>query len=104
MNDIWRYAVRRDGDVGMVVLSGELDISARDALLEVVTAEVDRPGVREVRLDLAAVTFLDSTIMSVLVNAYLKAQDLGRGFTIMGQSGIVQRSLETAGLAQLLTP
>jgi anti-anti-sigma factor len=104
MNDGWDYTVSREADACTVMLSGELDMSAHDTLLEIVTAEVGRPGVRAVRADLSAVSFLDSSIMSVFVNAYLKAQDLGRSFTVAGQTGIVQRNLNTAGLLQLLAP
>jgi len=104
MNDVWGYLVDREAVECTVVLSGELDMAARDALLDVLTAELDRPGVRGVHVDLTAVSFLDSTIMSALVNAYLTAQEGGRSVTIGGATGMVRRSLDTAGLLRLLAP
>jgi anti-anti-sigma factor len=104
MNDIWGYTVGREAVTATIELSGELDLSVRDPLLDVVTAEVERQDTKTVRVDLAAVTFLDSTIISVLISAYLKAQDLGKEFAIAGQSGLVQRILDTAGLSDLLAP
>jgi anti-sigma B factor antagonist len=101
--EIWDYDVRRTGDVSTVVLSGELDVGARDTLTDVLLAEVERPGTSAVTIDLGGVTFLDSTTMSVLIKAYLTAEADGRRLTVDGAGGLVRRNLETAGLLDLLS-
>ncbi|GIE91647.1 STAS domain-containing protein [Actinoplanes regularis] len=101
---IWTHTVDRNADECTVVLGGELDLSIRDALLDVFTAQLEQPGTSVVRVDLAAVTFLDSTILSVFVNAYQKAQGLARRFTVINPRGLPQRSLEATGLLRLLSP
>ena len=79
-------------------VEGEIDMataSAFDAALEAL------PGT--LRLDLSAVTFLDSSGVSVLVRHYQQRCQDGSGFTIISLSPIVRRVLEVCGLLELLT-
>jgi anti-anti-sigma regulatory factor len=43
-----------------VVLSGEIDMSVHEAVLAVFLSEINEPDTTIVRVDLTAVTFLDS--------------------------------------------
>jgi anti-sigma B factor antagonist len=103
VSEIWTYAVTRAGDDVTVVLSGELDISAKDTIEAVLIAEIERVETSTVHVDLSGVSFLDSTAMSALVRAYLTAQEQHCGFAVTGAIGIVRRSLQTTGLLALLS-
>lgn len=63
-----KLSVQEDGAVAVVAASGELDLefadSLRDHLNEAIAAEPERLVV-----DLSGVTFVDSTILGVLVGA-----------------------------------
>jgi anti-sigma B factor antagonist len=91
-------------DKGIVVAkaTGEVDIATsgllRDGLLRVLTDEERRRLV----VNLASVTFMDSTGIGVLVGIWRRVQD-GRGaLALAAPSPQVQRTLNTAGLAKVL--
>jgi anti-anti-sigma factor len=98
---LWRHTVSHHHGQAVVVLAGELDISATDALRDLLD-EISQH--EDVTVDLAAVTFLDSTIISVRVRAYLTAQDAERRFAVSEPSPATRRILTVAGVLELLTP
>ena len=93
----WPGFVITRGDQGIVV-EGELDM-ATAPLLEADLAEVNGP----VRLDLAGLTFLDSTGASALVRLYHRCQADGCTLHLARCSRPVERVLRILGLYDLLT-
>jgi anti-sigma B factor antagonist len=91
------------GDHLQVLVRGELDLQAaprlRTALLEV-TTQRDAP---QIEVDLSAVTFIDSTGVSVILQAWQRVNESGGRLVLCATSRPVARVLETAGLADLLT-
>jgi anti-anti-sigma factor len=55
-----------------------------------------------VMLDLAAVTFIDSTGLSALMDAHFAAQRNGWDFSVRHPSAAVRRVVELAGVGQVL--
>jgi anti-sigma B factor antagonist len=86
----------------VVVLAGECDLSVRDALTEALTDAVDRAPV--VVVDLAAVTFLDSSGVHALVTAHRAARAQDRRVYVAGAVGVVADVLELTGVGELLSP
>jgi len=90
------------GAVATVRVEGDLDtasVGELDAVLERVVAA----GATDLRLDLDAVPFMDSTGLSALISARTKLE--GRGeVTIERASGSVRRTIEIAGLEVFLRP
>jgi anti-sigma B factor antagonist len=92
----------RRGDELIVTLAGDIDAACRERISEFVQLEVDAcPGV--LVLDMAAVTFVDSSGLAMLVKAH-------RGVTANGGTVIVRspseqfcRLLEITGLDQYVT-
>ena len=86
---------RRDGGV-VVSLAGELDLynaeEVRHALLDTLA---ESPEVLVV--DLAEVTFIDSTALGVLIEARSRMSDRG-GFRLAAPGLEVRRALEVSGL------
>jgi anti-sigma B factor antagonist len=84
-----------------VTVRGDVDLRTVDQLsqeLHVATAQE-----RDVVIDLAGVTFLDSTGVRALVEAYRSAQQKGRGLYVRGARHWVARVLEVTGVAHLLS-
>jgi anti-sigma B factor antagonist len=91
---------RRDGVVE-VTPSGELDLavaaSLRDALEHALGS-----GAAAVRVDLSAVTFVDSTGLNVFVDAWRQARALDVSFVLTGPAANVRRVFDITNLGELL--
>ncbi len=89
----------RDGNV-VLRLSGDIDLSAKslfqERLAEVIAANDD-----DVVVDLADVSFIDSTGLAVLLDARQELEGPGRKLLIARPSVRVTRALEAAGLDAL---
>src|SRR4051794_38107819 len=94
-------AAEQDGDVVRVALSGELDVSTAPSVEERLM-ELEEGASAGVVLDLRDVGFIDSTGLSLLINAHSRAQKAGRRVTIVPGSGASRRILETTGLRSRL--
>lgn len=80
--------VETDSD-GTILLSGELDMATVKRLEETI-AEVVRPG-RPIVIDMAALTYIDSSGLGLLVRTY---QQTGERVVICNPSRQVHRVLE----------
>ena len=92
-------AVSHRGDVCVLTVTGELD-AATTAELE---SAIDSSGANaaSVELDMAGVSFIDSSGLRTLVMARQTAEEVDRSFTITGSSKAVDRLLELTGLESL---
>ena len=92
-------ADRADGVT--VVATGEIDLLAaphlRTALLD-----ATQSGSAEVAVDLSDTSFIDSTGLSVIVQAWRRAEADGHRLVVVAASPPVTRVLTTSGLAELL--
>jgi anti-anti-sigma factor len=82
------------------VLHGELDIATAPELIAMLT-RLRRLG-RAVALDLAEVTFIDSTGLTALIDAHRDAESEGRQFSVRRASPAVRRVVELAGVGRVL--
>jgi anti-anti-sigma factor len=89
-------------DRAVVALAGECDLTVRDELTSVLLAAVDKAPV--VMVDLAALSFLDSSGIHALVTAYHAARDGGRALYAVNATGVVAHVLELTGVGELLSP
>jgi anti-sigma B factor antagonist len=88
--------IRNEGDAAVVVLSGDVDLESspqvRAALLECVSAR------RTVVVDMMAVTYIDSSGVASLVEAFQSARKSSTRFVLARVSGAAMRVLELARL------
>ena len=90
-------SVRQDG-VLRVALTGDLDVTTAAPIEErLIALEEDDPPDRVV-LDLRGLRFIDSTGLSLLINAHSRGRKAGRSVTVVSGSGPPRRILETTGL------
>ncbi|MEU8231843.1 STAS domain-containing protein [Actinoplanes sp. NPDC048967] len=90
--------------MSLVILSGEVDMSAEDELAEILLAEVALPGISCVQIDLDAVEFLDSSAINVLVRVFNAAHEAGRELHLVRAHQTPLKVLEMTGLMPLLAP
>jgi anti-anti-sigma factor len=101
---MWQYRSLRDTDAQIVTLSGELDLAAEQNLTEVLLPLTGRPGITAIHVDMAAVTFLDAAIITVLVKANMAATRASRQFRVLRPHRRVRRVLTITGVLPLLSP
>ena len=83
-----------------LVVNGELDIATAPELVDLL-ARLRHHG-HAVTLDLAEVTFMDSTGLTTLMDAHLQAQENGWSFSVRRPSAAVRRVFELAGVGRIL--
>jgi len=98
-----RIAIDRGDEVAVVVVEGEHDVYTAPSLSEQLDMLLDE-GIPFV-IDLTPATFVDSSVLRVLLEARRRAEEGGVGFAVaLGQdeSGPVRRVLDITGLVPVL--
>lgn len=90
-------SVRADDEVVCLSLAGDLDLSTVPALQEALDAAEALAPV-DLVLDLAGLSFLDSSGLHCIVRAHERAQKEGRRVVLGPGSSSVQRVLELTGM------
>lgn len=90
-----------DGTMVVDVL-GEVDFGAGAALRDLVLAQVRTGRPRSVTVDLAQVTFLDSSTLGVLLALQESVRAAGVSFAVVNPSPLAARVLEVTGLRDAL--
>lgn len=88
------------GRVALVTPAGELDVADAPALRRALRA-ASGSGVALVVVDLARVTFVDSTVLGVLLEAH-RALAQPRRLVVAGAQGLPLRTLQLTGLDTVL--
>ena len=86
-----------DAGVVRIALSGDLDVASAESV-EQRLIELEGGGADRVILDLRGLDFIDSTGLSLLINADRRGRQAGRQVTIVSGTGAPRRILETTGL------
>jgi anti-sigma B factor antagonist len=92
--------IRRQGFVGFVFASGEIDMATADQLAESI-AEICDQDVGEVVVDLRDVTFMDCSGVNVILDARRSADESKMQLTFIPSASVV-RVLEILELEQLV--
>jgi anti-anti-sigma factor len=93
--------VRRDAGAVVVSLAGELDLyNASDVREALLAACADEP--QRIVVDLAEVTFIDSTALGVLIEARSRLENR-RAFVLAAPGLEARRALEISGLDRHFT-
>lgn len=95
-----RLGVEHGASGAVVRLGGELEFGTA-APLRNTLVDLAQQGPSRVVIDLAGVEFIDSTGISVLVQAKQRLEAQGGGVTLRGLNDRVRRVLEISGLVEL---
>lgn len=98
MSDLFTVGSERLGErLGVITVSGEIDIYTAPRLKECLLAVLDE-GVEHVVVDLSAVTFIDSTALGVLIGGVRRINDSGGEMALIVAGRSVRRVLSITGL------
>lgn len=100
LGPLLRARIDRDGDVVTLAFAGEFDIAATEPLGDWLD-EIEATAPRAIVVDLAALTFLDSSGARALLQANARASG-SHSFAIVSGNGPAHRALALIGLDQLL--
>lgn len=92
----------RDGTL-TVTMAGEVDLDSASRLHQAVQA-ADAPWGTHVVVDLAGVTFMDSTGVRTMLACYEHAQERGGTLSVTGAQVLVERILHLSGVLALFRP
>ncbi|GAB3086111.1 STAS domain-containing protein [Micromonospora schwarzwaldensis] len=95
----WHWRVDVGADRRVLTLTGEIDISGADRLDELLHETIDQAGM--VMVDVAGLTFIDSTVLSILIGAHHHAADRGVDLALVNAAGQVRRVLDMTGIMKL---
>jgi len=95
------HTTRPEPGVVLVQLRGELDVDSASALRQVLIDQIDRGDLDQLAVDMARLTFMDSTGIGALVSGYGAAQHAGIRFRVRNPSRFVYQQLQITGLAAL---
>jgi anti-sigma B factor antagonist len=96
-----RIVVESDGGRPVVRLVGELDLAAAGDVRSSLTGLLG--GGTDVVVDLAELTFIDSSGMAVLLVANRLAHERGHNFTLRRPAPNVARALSIGGIDQVIS-
>jgi anti-sigma B factor antagonist len=94
---------RSDTGVAVVVISGEHDVSTAPVLRDRIGAIIEEGA--PLMIDLTPATFVDSSVLRVLLDARRRSHEQGRGFAVAledNDAAEVRRILEVTGLMSVL--
>lgn len=91
----------READVHVVALSGELDLATADGV-EAELERVEASDAASIVLDLSGLTFMDSTGVRLLIQAYARSRADADRLTLLRGPAAVQRVMELSGVDALL--
>ena len=86
-----------------IALRGELDLASADRVAEQIGAALDGTADGQLVVDVAGLTFCDSTGVDVLISAQDTARDRGIDLRVARPRGIVRRAMIATGTFEVLT-
>jgi anti-anti-sigma factor len=92
----------QEGETSTVTIVGEIDLATSTRVNRELDMALDRTP-RRLHIELAAVPFMDTTGVAVLLKARRRALEQGCGFTVTSTSPAIARLFEITGLTGLLS-
>lgn len=102
MNDHFTIRESHIDGVAHVHLGGELDLTAKQAVSELVSRRLADAAITRLVIDLAGVTFIDSSGIGTLIGCRNLADRVGKSLRAIGAQGRVAKVLDLTGVGDLL--
>lgn len=99
--DLLPLRFTRSATAATLYVAGELDVATVPTLERAVAGALDEQG-GEFRLDLSALTFMDSTGARALLQIHQRVELLGRRLVVVSPTEAVRRVFELMGLSDIL--
>ena len=101
MADEFAVSVERMGDAVTLVLTGDLDLASAPTLRNVVESAHDE-SVRQVVIDCAGLSFIDSSGLGALVGIRNRLDAVGCALELTNVQPVAARTITIGGLAEAL--
>ena len=103
--DTQAFSVRLDasGDVACVDVAGDLDLATVGQLCSAISLALQASHFTELAVDLAGVTFCDSTGLEAMINAQRSCQERQVAFTLRQPDRRLREILKITGLDNYFT-
>lgn len=95
------FDISTDGDVSLVRVRGEIDVTTAPDLREVLLLAHDCTA-RDVTVDLRRVSFIDSKAIAILVHVHRDLAAVGHRLRIQNARGSVEKVLRLTGVTDYL--
>ncbi|MTI79374.1 MAG: anti-sigma F factor antagonist [Firmicutes bacterium] len=96
----WKISVEEN--ILVVRLAGELDLGSADTLRTEMDDALDSSQLRHIILNLADVTYIDSTGLGVMLGRYKKVSKYGGKMALVNPQPQVKKILELSGLTSII--
>lgn len=93
--------VKISGEVALIVLSGDFDFSTQEELADAIETALDADGVKEIRVDLAGATFIDSSVIRALLRLRQAAISENMSLTLWHLNEQIEEIFAIGGFDQL---
>ena len=94
---------RREGDATIIAVSGELDLAAADQL-DTAIRDAEKAATGSTVIDLEDLSFMDSTVLTVLLQARSRARDKGNRLRfVLSRHDQVKRILSVTGATRMFS-
>ena len=89
------------GEIARLMLSGDLDFSTQDQLSKAIIEALNVAAAKEIRVDLAQATFIDSSIIRALLQLQETAKANHKSISIWNCNDQIRETLAIGGFDQL---
>jgi anti-anti-sigma factor len=91
------------GDVANITLSGNIDYSMQEDIRKVNERALSNESVREICVDFAEVTFLDSSVIRALLTLLKEADAAGKSLFLLNCQNNTREVFEIGGFDRMFT-
>lgn len=91
------------GATASLILSGGIDYSSQEEVRNAIQKALTADSVREIHVDFAGVTFMDSSGIRALVTLHKKAEQQGKTLLLKNCSKSIRELFEIGGFDQMFT-
>lgn len=92
-----------NGEIGRIILAGKFDFAVQDEFRRVITETLDNKSIMEIQVDLADVTFMDSSAIRLLLQLNVNASLLGKSVIIVSCRDAIREIFAIGGFDSVLT-
>lgn len=94
-------AVEFQGTTANIILSGNVDYSVQEEIRNANQQALSNEQVREICVDFAAVTFLDSSVIRALLNLQKEADAAGKALVLLNCNDTMREVFEIGGFDRM---
>jgi anti-sigma B factor antagonist len=95
--------VEFSGTVASIVLSGGIDYATQEEFKNANKQALSSEGTKEIRVDFAGATFLDSSAIRALIILNKEANAVGKSLTLMNCNDNLREIFEIGGFDKIFT-